>query len=155
MRLRTRLACLGAGLALATSAVVIPTVQDSSAAFTDAEHAAGQLQAAEIDGLTPGTCDTTNLLDTEATFTWQPPTGGVPPESYRWRVLNLVGGVIASGSVTTPQATVQLSGVGLLTSYPFQVQAVKGSWSGPWLEGFLFVTANLGPVVVIGDCGWQ
>lgn len=156
MRLRTRLACLGAGLALVTSAVVIPTVETSSAAFTDAEHAAVGVEAAELAAPQARDCQT-GLLATSATLRWLEPAGVTGPYSYEWRVLNAAGSVQSSGTYpsTVTEHDVEAGLLGLLTTNTFQVRTASGNWVSPWQEAQITTILGALGIVLIGSCSWQ
>lgn len=156
MRLRTRLACLGAGLALVTSAVVIPAVQSSTAAFTDAEHASVSVQAAELAAPQARDCQT-GVLATSATLRWTAPSTVNDSYSYEWRVMNAVGSVQSSGTYppTVTQHDVQAGLLGLLTTNTFQVRTVSGSWVSPWQEARITTILGALGIVLIGSCSWQ
>ena len=156
MRLRTRLGCLGAGLALATSAVVIPAVDTSSAAFTDAEYAAVSVEAAELAAPQTRDCQT-GLLSTSATLRWTAPASMIAPYSYDWQVLNSSGSVTSSGSYpsTVDQHEVEAALLGLLTTSTFRVRTVSANWQSPWQEAQVTTILGALGVVLIGTCSWQ
>lgn len=160
MRLRTRLACLGAGLALATSAVVIPGVDSSTAAFTDAEHARVSLQAAELAAPVANGCQLSPLpplASTSATLRWQAPSPAPTSYAYEWQRLGSSGAVVSSGTYpsTTTQHQVTASAIGIATTQTFRVRAVEGEWQSPWLTGRVTTLLDLLGIALIGSCAWQ
>ena len=157
MRLRTRLACLGVGLALATSAVVIPTVQDSSAAFTDAEHASVSMTAAELAAPIGGSCDY-GLVATSATLIWEPPESVPATYTYEWEHIGPSGNTQASGTLpggTTQYDLAAASLLGLLETNTFRVRVVSEEWTSPWLNARVTATLSLLGIAIIGSCSWQ
>ncbi|WP_147919212.1 fibronectin type III domain-containing protein [Ruania zhangjianzhongii] len=156
MRLRTRLACLGAGLALATSAVVIPAVEESSAAFTDAEHASVSMEAVELVAPQARDCQT-GLLSTSATLRWTAPATGTAAYSYQWQVLNSGGSVTSSGTYasTVTQHDVEAGLLGVLTTSTFRVRTVSANWQSPWQEAQITTILGALGLVLIGTCSWQ
>ena len=160
MRLRTRLACLGAGLALATSAVVIPTVQDSSAAFTDAEYAGVSMTAAELAAPQARDCQLRPLpplASTSATLRWLPPSPAPANYHYEWQMLTAGGQVQSSGTypATTTEHRVTASVIGIATTQTFQIRAVEGNWESPWITGQVTTLLDLLGIALIGSCSWQ
>lgn len=157
MRRRTRLACLGAGLALVTSAAVIPAVEESSAAFTDAEHAAVSMEAAQLAAPQGNVCDY-GLIDSSATLIWQAPDSAPDTYSYEWEHIGPSGNTQSSGALpsgTTQYDLAAASLLGLLETNTFRVRVVSGEWTGPWLNARVTATLSLLGIAIIGSCSWQ
>lgn len=160
MRLRTRIACLGAGLALVTSAVVIPTVNDSSAAFTDAEHARVSVQASTLAPPRARDCPLRPLpplLSTSANLRWQAPAPAPAAYTYQWQILSPSGSVQSSGTypASTTEHRVQASALGVAATRTFRVRAVSNNWQSPWASARVTTLIDLLGVSLIGSCSWQ
>ena len=160
MKLRTRLACLGAGLALATSAAVIPAVDTSSAAFTDAEHASVSMTAAELAAPQARDCQLRPLpplASTSANLRWQAPAPAPGAYTYQWQILAPSGSVQSSGTypASTTEHRVQASALGLAATRTFRVRAVSNNWQSPWASAQVTTLVDLLGISLIGSCSWQ
>lgn len=160
MRVLVRLGCLGAGLALATCAAVIPGTDSSTAAFTDAEHAAVQVQAAELATPAGNDCQLSPLpplAATSATLRWRAPSPAPASYGYEWRRLNSSGAVVTSGTypATTTEHRIGASTIGIATTQTFQVRVVEGQWYSPWRSARLTTLISVAGIALIGSCSWQ
>ncbi|HIZ38087.1 MAG TPA: hypothetical protein H9815_20110 [Candidatus Ruania gallistercoris] len=143
-----------------TSAVVIPAVDTSSAAFTDAEHAAVSMAAAELAAPQARDCQLRPLpplASTSATLRWQPPSAPPAEYSYEWQILNSSGDVLTSGNypATTTEHQVNASAIGIATTRTFQVRVVDGNWESAWITGQVTTLLDLLGIALIGSCSWQ
>lgn len=160
MRLRGRIACLGAGLALVTCTIVVPGADRSTAAFTDVEYAAVPVQAAELAAPVGNGCPLSPLpplAATSATLQWQAPSPAPASYSYQWQRLSSSGEVVDSGTypATTTQHEIGARSIGIVTTQTFQVRAVAQDWHSPWLSARLTTLISVLGVALIGSCSWQ